>query len=366
MKIFKILLLLFPLTASAFFENQINVTGLSTANTAAAALANKNIIQNAVNQGLTISSTVNILSQNAYIDAVAGAKGIVVPSNTKINLNKTSLKVYPNASNSYSIFRVESVNNVIIQGDATSKLIGDRDVHNYSVAGFYGFGIAIKNSIGVTLSGFSIDDMMADGVYIGGADNTTIRLQYMTLNHNRRQGMSVIAVNGFVVTNCNFTNTSVGDPALGIDFEPNSPTQLIRNVQVANNTFVNNQGGGMKAYTASYLDNNYSNVLINNNSFNETNPAITFSNSRNIIAKFNTMTVAQNCVTMVGSTNNQVFQNKCIRKTPGSTALYAPVIAGRPNTGNTFINNTLTNYSGVVNPPNTPASQVVTTGNILN
>ena len=364
MKTLKLFLLLFPLTASAFFENQINVTGLSTANTAAAALANKNIIQNAVNQGLTVSSTVNILSQNAYIDGVAGDKGILVPSNTKINLNQTTLKVYTNASTTYSVFRVSGASNVVIQGDAASKLIGDRATHTGT--GVYGMGISIKNSTGVTLSGFTISEMMGDGIYIGGADNTTIRLQYMTLDHNRRQGMSVIAVNGMVATGCKFMNTADGDPALGIDLEPNSPIELIRNVQIVSNIFVNNQGGGIKAYTASYLDNNYSNVVIDNNSFNETNPSIVFSNSRNIIAKRNTMTVAQNCVTMVGSTNNQVFSNTCIRKTPGSTALYAPVIVGRPNTGNTFINNTLTSYSGVVNPANTPASQVVTTGNILN
>jgi Right handed beta helix region len=363
-KLLLIFTLLFSMDAFALFENQIYVSGLSTANTAAAALANKNIIQNAVNQGLTVSSTVNILNQNAYIDGVAGDKGILVPSNTKINLNKTTLKVFTNASTTYSIFRVSGVSNVVIQGDATSKLIGDRATHTGS--GVYGMGVSIKNSIGVTLSGFTISEMMGDGVYIGGADNTTIRVQYMTLDHNRRQGMSVIAVNGFIVTASKFINTADGDPALGIDLEPNSPTELIRNVQIASNTFINNQGGGLKAYTASYLDNNYYNVLINNNSFDETNAAIIFSNSRNIIAKYNTMTVAQNCVTMVGSTNSQVFNNTCIRKTPGGTALYAPIIATRPNTGNSFTTNILTNYSAVASPASIPSSQITISGNTLN
>jgi hypothetical protein len=85
--------------------------------------------------------------------------------------------------------------------------------------------------------------MWGDGFYVAGAED--VRLCGVTADANRRQGLSIIDVDGLLVLNSTFANTHGTRPGAGIDFEPNQAAQQIANVRIENSNSLNNQGGGV-------------------------------------------------------------------------------------------------------------------------
>jgi hypothetical protein len=85
--------------------------------------------------------------------------------------------------------------------------------------------------------------MWGDGFYVAGAED--VRLCAVTADANRRQGLSIIAVDGLLVLNSVFANTHGTRPGAGIDFEPNEESQTIANVRVEGSKFLNNEGAGI-------------------------------------------------------------------------------------------------------------------------
>ena len=62
---------------------------------------------------------------------------------------------------------------------------------------------------------------------------------------NRRQGLSVIQVDGLLVLNSIFKNTHGTRPSAGIDFEPDGVEQKISNVRIVGSKFIDNAGPGI-------------------------------------------------------------------------------------------------------------------------
>jgi hypothetical protein len=62
---------------------------------------------------------------------------------------------------------------------------------------------------------------------------------------NRRQGLSVIQVDGLLVLNSVFKNTHGTRPSAGIDFEPDRVEQKITNVRIVGSKFIDNAGPGI-------------------------------------------------------------------------------------------------------------------------
>ncbi|MGQ0672867.1 MAG: right-handed parallel beta-helix repeat-containing protein [Hyphomicrobium sp.] len=191
------------------------------------------------------------------IDAVAGSGGTVlvprgrymIDAETSLKLKSRMrlkladdaiLKVIPNGLESYSLLSVSGASDVVVEG---GMLEGDRKDHS-GKTGEWGMGIRVGGkSKNLVVSGTTIRWMWGDGIYLAGASN--VKLCALTADHNRRQGLSVIAVDGLLVTNSLFTNTAGTRPATGIDFEPNGPTDTITNVRIENSKFLDNAGGGI-------------------------------------------------------------------------------------------------------------------------
>jgi hypothetical protein len=101
------------------------------------------------------------------------------------------LKAIPNDSKKYSVLRVSNALNIAVIG---GTLEGERDQHS-GKTGEWGMGVWIgEGAEHVTISGVTATKMWGDGFYIQGAND--VKPCSVTADNNRRQGLSIIQVNG--------------------------------------------------------------------------------------------------------------------------------------------------------------------------
>lgn len=197
----------------------------------------------------TQGNTIYIPSGNYRIDAT---KSVNLRNNTTLILDpKTTLKVIPNNLGSYQLFKINNVKNVSISG---GTLIGDKYTH-LGDKGEWGMGIEIKDSQNISISDMRIDKMWGDAIYLGtnGQDsNSNINLNNITMNDNRRQGLSIISVKKLRGYNLYANNTSGTDPASGIDIEPNNNKAILQDIYLKNIYTIGNQGSGLHSYFGFY------------------------------------------------------------------------------------------------------------------
>lgn len=164
-----------------------------------------------------------------------GKRGIVMKSDSQITSpNGSYLISLPTSVGSYSVIHVEDVNNVIIDG---LNIIGDRDDHD-GTTGEWGMGINIVGSSNVKVTNVNISKCWGDGIYIGATSNNTrcnnINLSKIDIDDCRRQGVSVISVDGLYLRDLTMSNIRGTNPQAGIDFEPNLNTSVLKNIFISN------------------------------------------------------------------------------------------------------------------------------------
>jgi hypothetical protein len=198
-------------------------------------------------------------SIQAAIDAVAGSGGTVLVPDGVYMVNAVAkprlslrddvtlklaggatLKAIPNDEKKYAVLMIAGVNNVTVIG---GTIEGERYAHK-AKKGEWGMGIDIRGgSKHVVIAGVTAKDMWGDGFYIGDASN--VMFCGVTADRNRRQGLSVIEVDGLVVLNSVFQNTGGTRPGAGIDFEPDDNDEAIAGVRIENSKFISNAGPGI-------------------------------------------------------------------------------------------------------------------------
>lgn len=184
-------------------------------------------------------STVVVPAGSYQIDAVNDP--LRLKSNVGVDLTGVTLTAIPNSKTNYKIVSISHCENVsVING----HIKGERDTHLGSTdwsAGGWGFGIYIgEGSRNVSLQRTVTTDCFGDGVYVSDAYN--VSLEGIVSDKNRRQGMSVIHVDGLHVSGCQFSNSGGTPPGSGIDFECDLDGQRIINVVVEKSKFFGNAG----------------------------------------------------------------------------------------------------------------------------
>lgn len=139
------------------------------------------------------------------------------------------------------LFTVAYENNVTFTGYGATLRMQKAEY----TTGEWRMGIRMYGGSGNTVRGLTIRDTGGDGIYVGasGATNTTIK-DVVCIN-NKRQGISVISARNLLIDNCTLINTNGTAPAAGIDFEPNSDTDVLDNCTVRKCIFAGNAGGGL-------------------------------------------------------------------------------------------------------------------------
>ena len=178
--------------------------------------------------------------------------GISVPSNTYIH-NSATIKEVANPYEKTSMFYLNNVENVTIEG---GKLIGDISNHT-GTTGEWGMGIyphAVKNLV---IKNIEISEFWGDGIDIQSPYSDYINqtatghcknvlIDNVRCLNNRRQGISIEAVDGLVIRDSEFSGTgSIKStaPGAGIDIEPWNEWQVCRNITIENCEIQNNVNG---------------------------------------------------------------------------------------------------------------------------
>jgi len=199
-------------------------------------------IQKAVNAVAGTGGTVLIPDGTYMINVLASSYcGVQLKSNMTFSLSTGAvLKAKANASGTYSILAANTVSNVNIIG---GTLMGDRSTHT-GTGGEWGMGLSINGSDHIVVQDVIAKECWGDGFYVEN-NSSNITLCNLTGDHNRRQGLSIVSVNGLVVRNSTFKNTTGTPPEAGIDVEPNDGT-VVQNVLITGCTLTNNAGGGFQ------------------------------------------------------------------------------------------------------------------------
>ena len=169
------------------------------------------------------------ISKGNYLVQVdkSGQSGLLITDNTELILNG-SIRLLPNSFSHYYIINV-SGNNVKIRG--TGTIFGDKHTHT-GTTGEWGMGINLKKATNVSISGLTIKDCWGDCIYIGTISENVL-VENCTLDHGRRQGVSVTSGNQITLRNLKITNVFGTNPQYGIDIEPNA-NGIVDNVRMKN------------------------------------------------------------------------------------------------------------------------------------
>lgn len=101
----------------------------------------------------------------------------------------------------------------------------------------------------VVVRGLTLADSGGDGVYLGGGANGSpcrkVTLQHLRCVNHHRQGISVISAEDLLIEDCVFNDTAGTAPQAGIDFEPNTPKERLKNCVLRRCVFENNHSYGI-------------------------------------------------------------------------------------------------------------------------
>jgi polygalacturonase len=221
-------------------------------------------IQNAIDQIAATGGTVLIPAGTCMVNAVTRLN---LKSHMTFKMNSaTVLQAITNDQTHYDILRAANVTGLTISG---GTLIGDRTTH-IGTTGEWGYGIGIYDSSNITVQNVTSKNMWGDGILVGtaftGPGSSNITITGVTADNNRRQGMSIVEVNGINVSNSQFSNTNGTIPQCGIDIEPDA-TENINNVNITTSLFFGNALGGICGNLISGTT--ATNITINNNIIDE-------------------------------------------------------------------------------------------------
>lgn len=238
-------------------------------------ISNLNVIQSD-----TVNNEITITRDYKVTIAKTGGAGLDLKSNTTLVLEAT-LALAPNDYKSYSIINIKGKENVTFKG---GKIVGDVGCHTYieDSSSEWGMGININESCNVTIKDVLISRCTGDGIYISGGyepsvgiydhASRNVEIRKVICDTNRRQGLSVIHVDGLTVRDCSFINTGQVEftaPGSGIDVEPNvsnGRNMSVRNLIVDNCNITNNKGPAIATNNTYEKDGlqNYQNLLFSN------------------------------------------------------------------------------------------------------
>ncbi|MET3879425.1 right-handed parallel beta-helix repeat-containing protein [Chitinophaga sp. OAE865] len=168
--------------------------------------------------------------------------GLTLKSNSFVVFRTHSaLILKPTAKRNFFMMAIHDVENVKVY---CPVLIGDRKNH-LDAGGEWGMGISIRGAANITVFHPVISSCWGDGIYIGQSPTTkkipfNITINNAVLDNNRRNGISVIAVNGLKLIHPVVSNTNGTPPMSGIDVEPNDSSALVDNILMDHPVTFNN------------------------------------------------------------------------------------------------------------------------------
>ncbi|WP_409301235.1 right-handed parallel beta-helix repeat-containing protein [Peribacillus sp. SCS-155] len=207
-----------------------------------------NAIQRAIDDVASSGGGIVDIPAGTYDVAVdTDGTALTMKSNVHIRLAEDSvIELRPNDQGIYRMFFLGDVDNVAFSG---GTLVGDRSAHE-GTDGEWGHGIQIYgHATNVEISRMTFKNFWGDGIEISSRDSNVpdgVKINRITADNNRRQGLSIVAGRNIQVTNSVFKNTNGTPPSAGIDLERDPPyDKRLENVTITNNVLENNEGYGL-------------------------------------------------------------------------------------------------------------------------
>jgi hypothetical protein len=175
-----------------------------------------------------------------------------LPSNTRIVMDPgVVIEAIPGFREGQSLVSIEDSQNAEILGNGAVLRMLKKEYTD----GEQRHCIAIRGGSDIHIAGLSCNDSGGDGVYIGGGNrpySTNVVLEDLTLDNNRRQGISIVSGSGIWIRRASCTNTNGTEPQSGIDLEPNRASNRLENIHIEDSITSGNQGDGI-AFSLSRL-----------------------------------------------------------------------------------------------------------------
>ena len=172
-------------------------------------------------------------------------KGLSMNSNSQLFFQANSkLLMKPNAEKFYQLIDIKDIQNVSIYNPV---LVGDRKKHLNNL-GEWGMGISIKSSQNIKIYNHKISECWGDGIYIGRssqAQPSGLQIIGGHLDHNRRNGISIVSGRDILLDKIVVSNTEGTAPMAGIDIEPNNNEDVLENIKINSPVTYNNAKAGI-------------------------------------------------------------------------------------------------------------------------
>lgn len=193
------------------------------------------------------------LALNKYNDLVfpdfpllVSDEGLKIKSNRTIRfLPGSELRLKPSSKANYQIVFINKASNVTLYDPV---ITGDRDTH-LGMKGEWGMGLRISSSENVTVYNPKVSKCWGDGIYISGNAEKGVPRDITIVNaylkNNRRNGISVISVDGLRLENLYSGFNGGTAPMCGIDIEPDGFKDEIKNIVINNAKTEHNGGTGI-------------------------------------------------------------------------------------------------------------------------
>ena len=195
----------------------------------------------------TVQAVINKYSNVVFpnFPILINDSGLKIPSDRTITfLEGSELRLRPSSKSNYDMIVLRGASNVILYNPV---LIGDRYSH-LGTGGEWGMGISINGGSNITIFNPEAREMWGDGIYIGPNNDVVPRniiIKNAVLEYNRRDGITIAAVDGLNLESpyAAFSNGTL--PMAGIAFEPDNNKEEIKNVVITNPRTQENAGTGM-------------------------------------------------------------------------------------------------------------------------
>lgn len=180
-----------------------------------------------------------IVVEDGFYNVAANQNGetiLSVPSNTEVIINGT-IEMLPNEYTNYYIVGLKGEN---IRLHGNGAIVGDKHTHK-GTKGEWGMGVNLAKCKNVDIYDLTIRDCWGDCIYIG-EESADVRINNCTLEHGRRQGISITSAYNVIIENTLITNVGGTAPEYAIDIEPNK-NEIVDTVIINNVKSVNCNGG---------------------------------------------------------------------------------------------------------------------------
>jgi hypothetical protein len=144
----------------------------------------------------------------------------------------------------------QNVSNIVITGGpATLRMRREDYKSDPYPAGEWRHCLDLRGCTNVLIQGVRCEFSGGDGIYIGPWISATERkpcrdigLYQCKCQDNHRNGLSITACDRFLADDCRFSGTSGTKPQAGVDLEPNSANDLMRDIRFTYCQSMDNEG----------------------------------------------------------------------------------------------------------------------------